>query len=123
MVKIEKFTIAPFSDGLDREAEPWLLPNEAFVKMENAFLRRGVLQKRYGYKQLAIGGEGTGVSCQSRVVTSQVVVTGESLGNTDGAGAAPRARRDTPAPTPSARRPRSGPAGARPRPPRRRSTR
>jgi len=65
---MQTFLVAPFSEGLDREVEPWLLPQDAFVSMQNAFLRRGVLQKRPGYAELATGGEGGVAETQSRVV-------------------------------------------------------
>ena len=85
----QNFTIAPLSDGLDESVEPWLLPQQAFVDMQNAFVHRGVLQKRSGYAQLATGGEGGKVDVLSRlVVTPTRAIDDESLGSTDGAGAA-----------------------------------
>jgi hypothetical protein len=66
----ENFLIAPFTEGLDKESEPWLLPENAFVDMQNAFIRRGVLQKRPGYIELAIGGEGGAAATASRIVDS-----------------------------------------------------
>jgi len=83
MPKIEKLMIAPFTEGFDKELEPWLIPEEAFVDMQDAFIRRGVLQKRFGYKQLATGGEGKAPATQSRVLTQ---TSSENKGVTDGAG-------------------------------------
>lgn len=45
------FLISDFRHGKDLGIEPWLLPKDAFSTMKNAFLRRGVLQKRLGYSQ------------------------------------------------------------------------
>lgn len=43
------FLIANFKTGLDREVEPWLLPADAFSEVRNAYLKRGVWNKRNGY--------------------------------------------------------------------------
>lgn len=45
----EPFLIAPIKNGLDLGMEPWLTPQDAFRVLTNAYLRRGVLQKRLGY--------------------------------------------------------------------------
>jgi hypothetical protein len=41
--------IAPLKNGLELGMEPWLTPSGAFRKLRNAYVRRGVLQKRQGY--------------------------------------------------------------------------
>ena len=43
------FLIANYKTGLDREVEPWLLPADAFSTFQNAYLKRGVINKRSGY--------------------------------------------------------------------------
>lgn len=40
--------IANYRTGLDREVEPWLLPADAFATFQNAYLKRGVINKRQG---------------------------------------------------------------------------
>jgi hypothetical protein len=45
--------IADFLDGQRLDKESWLTPNNAFKNLENVFLRRGIIQKRYGYSVLA----------------------------------------------------------------------
>ena len=70
MPNIQNITIAPFKEGLDRESENWLLPNEAFVTFENALVSRGVVIKRSGYRELATGGVGQYPVTQSRMVDS-----------------------------------------------------
>lgn len=79
----EKFLIAPFKEGLDKELEPWLLQEDAFVEMQDAYVKRGVLQKREGFLGLATGNEGSKPECQSRIVTA---IANEAKGNTDGSG-------------------------------------
>ncbi len=51
----QPFLIAGFATGLDRELQPWLLPNDAFTDLLDGFVYRGVLNKRNGYQQFAIG--------------------------------------------------------------------
>lgn len=41
--------IAPLKNGLELGMEPWLTLPGAFRKLRNAYVRRGVLQKRQGY--------------------------------------------------------------------------
>lgn len=45
----EGFPIYDFKSGLEIDKESWLLPKDAFKKLKNAFVQRGVLQKRKGY--------------------------------------------------------------------------
>ena len=49
-MSFNRFLIAPFSEGLERDLEPWMLPEDAFSTLENAFIFRGKLKKRFGYK-------------------------------------------------------------------------
>jgi hypothetical protein len=46
------FLIANMEVGLERDLEPWLLPDEAFPRLEDAYLFRGRLQRRRGYANL-----------------------------------------------------------------------
>lgn len=62
----QPFLIAGFATGLDRELQPWLLPNDAFTELLDGFVYRGVLNKRNGYQQFAIGLRST--PCESRMV-------------------------------------------------------
>ena len=45
------FPIYSFSSGLDLGKEPWLIPKDAFSSIKNAFIYKGVLQKRKGYSE------------------------------------------------------------------------
>jgi len=83
---VDKVLIAPFKEGLDREVSDWMLPQDAFVRMQDAYVHRGVLKKREGFQQLATGGQGSNTTrCSSRIV---IEVSSEAKGNTDGSGAA-----------------------------------
>jgi hypothetical protein len=42
------YLIANYTDGLDRDQQPWLLPEQAFTDIENAYLRHGTVNKREG---------------------------------------------------------------------------
>ena len=45
------YLIADFKTGIELDKEPWLLPKDAFTKMENAYLYEGVITKRRGYTE------------------------------------------------------------------------
>ena len=49
----ETFLIADFSEGIRQDKDPWLQPNNAFIDLDNIFMRRGILQKRHGYSYFA----------------------------------------------------------------------
>ena len=49
------FLIANYSTGLDRELQPWLLPNDAFFDLLDGYVYRGVTVKRDGYSGFANG--------------------------------------------------------------------
>ncbi len=51
----QSFLIANYATGLDRELQPWLLPNDAFVDLLDGFVYRGVTNKRDGYSGFANG--------------------------------------------------------------------
>ncbi len=62
------FLIANYATGLDRELQPWLLPNDAFTDLEDGYVYRGVTYKRDGYSGYAIGEDST--YCESRMVVA-----------------------------------------------------
>lgn len=49
MKEYQGFAISNFRTGFDESVEPWLLPRDAYQKLVNAHLYRGVLQKIAGY--------------------------------------------------------------------------
>lgn len=50
----DKFFIAPYDkeSGLVKNVKPWLIPDEAFSNMENAYVYRGRVRKRFGSEWL-----------------------------------------------------------------------
>lgn len=44
----QPFLISAFTTGLDREVQPWILPQDAFQSIINGFVHHGVLTKRAG---------------------------------------------------------------------------
>jgi len=48
----QPFLIADYKDGLRHDVEPWLLPVDAWSKMLDAYLDKGVIKKRLGYREL-----------------------------------------------------------------------
>jgi len=64
--------IAPFQTGLEKDKESWLLPQDAFITLEDVYVWRGKLRKKQGYTLLG------------RLHND--VTLPEALGNTAGAG-------------------------------------
>ncbi len=44
----QKFLIAPFKSGFEKDVRPWLLPEEAFEELNNMYVFRGRVRKRFG---------------------------------------------------------------------------
>ena len=79
MAKMDQFLIAPLQEGFQNNVEPWLIPDQAFAKLRNAYVWRSRLKKRFG----------------SRFIETDTAISGlESLnarlriniGTTDGSG-------------------------------------
>lgn len=47
-----RFLIAPFNNGLTRDLRPWLIPDDAFERLQNAYVFRGRVRKRFGSRFL-----------------------------------------------------------------------
>lgn len=45
---LKNYLIAPFETGLQNNVEPWLLPEDAWAKLRNAYVWRGRTKKRFG---------------------------------------------------------------------------
>lgn len=48
MAKIDRFMIAPIEGGLQTDLKPWLIPDNAFAQLNNAYVFRGRVRKRFG---------------------------------------------------------------------------
>jgi hypothetical protein len=51
----DRFLIAPISTGLETDLKPWLIPDDAFEKLENAYVFRGRVRKRFGSTYMGYG--------------------------------------------------------------------
>lgn len=45
---MDRFLIAPLNKGLQNDLRPWLIPDEAYYVMQNAYLFRNRVRKRFG---------------------------------------------------------------------------
>jgi hypothetical protein len=72
----DKFLIAPISDGIRRDVEPWLIPEAAFEELNNAYIFRGRIKNR-------VGSINVGSSTDVSEMTSRLRI---NVGTTDGAG-------------------------------------
>jgi len=71
-MSIKPFKIAPIETGVQNNIEPWLLPEDAYQYLEDAYVWRGRVKKRFGYYNIG----GTALSSRLRV----------NIGTTDGSG-------------------------------------
>jgi hypothetical protein len=69
----QPFLIADYSTGVDKQLQPWLLSNDAFVDLFDGFVYRGVSQNRNGYSGFATGLKST--YCESRMVVQVTAAT------------------------------------------------
>lgn len=75
----DRFIIAPFETGLQTDVRPWLLPDDAFAMLQNMYVFRGRVRKRFG----AIY---TGNGAQNEDTSQLFSRLSIPLGMTDGAG-------------------------------------
>jgi hypothetical protein len=68
----DRFLIAPINTGLQTNLRPWLIPDDAFEYLQNAYVFRGRVRKRFGSTFMGLN------QYQSRLRIN--------LGNTDGSG-------------------------------------
>ena len=78
---IDRFFIAPYdkNSGLQNDVRPWLVPDQAFSRMNNVYVWRGRVRKRFGSRWL-------GDTQQETRLRSTLANNGVLLGVTDGAG-------------------------------------
>lgn len=51
----DRFLIAPINTGLETDLKSWLLPDDAFAQLNNAFVFRGRVKKRFGSRYTGTG--------------------------------------------------------------------
>jgi len=81
----DKFLIAPMNSGLQKDAEPWMIPDDAFERLENAYVFRGKVRKRFGS---TFTGYGYGSSTEEQLFSRLRIAIpgGAAVGTTDGSG-------------------------------------
>ncbi len=48
MARTDRFMIAPINSGVQTDVRPWLIPDDAFQTLTNAYVFRGRVRKRFG---------------------------------------------------------------------------
>lgn len=51
----DRFLIAPINTGLETDLKPWLIPDDAFQALDNAYVFRGRIKKRFGSRYTGTG--------------------------------------------------------------------
>ncbi len=55
MAQTDRFMIAPPDGGMQTDLRPWLIPDNAFAQMSNAYVFRGRVRKRIGARLMLAG--------------------------------------------------------------------
>lgn len=71
-----RFLIAPFNSGLVADTKPWLIPDEAFARLKNAYVYQGRVRKRFGTRLMSPSADVPQLASRLRVL----------LGTTNGSG-------------------------------------
>jgi len=79
---MDRFLIAPFNVGLQTDLKPWMVPDEAFVRMRNSYVFRGRVRKRFGSMYMGLSGNMSQQGLNSRLAVR--VGTTNSSGNVSG---------------------------------------
>ena len=74
----DKFLIAPLNSGLETDRRPWLIPDEAFSRLRNAYNFRGRIRKRFG-SELLQGSDAVDPSIEQLLSRLRI-----NIGTTDG---------------------------------------
>lgn len=85
-MRLDRFLIAPYKSGLVNNVEPWLIPDDSFESLRNAYVFRGRVIKRFGARLMD-----TSVDAEEQPLRSRLRIAlagGAGVGTTDGAGAA-----------------------------------
>lgn len=78
---MDRFLIAPYKSGLETNQKSWLITEDAFFELQNAYVFRGRVRKRFGTKLMGA------THLQSRLRAS-LAAGGAGIGITTGGGAA-----------------------------------
>ena len=75
----DRFMIAPITTGWQTDLRPWLIPDDAFAQLENAYVFRGRVRKRFGSRLMGFGFD----SSQTEQLFSRLRIM---IDTTDGSG-------------------------------------
>jgi hypothetical protein len=75
----DRFLIAPINSGLTKNAPPWLIPDEAFDYLQNAYVFRSRILKRFGSELM-------GTSQFNSRLRASLAAGGAAVGITNGSG-------------------------------------
>lgn len=76
IMPLDRFLIAPIQGGLETDVKPWLITDDAFARLENAYIFRGRVRKRFGSRNM-----NDGVAQSVAQLSSRVRI---NIGNTPG---------------------------------------
>ena len=80
----DRFLIAPLDEGIVTDVKPWLIPDNAFARLYNAYVYRGRVRKRFGSYSM---NPTVGVDVAQQYSRLRIALPGGKLvGETDGAG-------------------------------------
>ena len=79
----DRFMIAPMNSGLQADLKPWIIPDDAFARLQNAYIFRGRLRKRFGTQLMNQGIVAGYAQLYSRLRVN--IATTNSSGNYSGA--------------------------------------
>lgn len=83
----DRFSIVPFSTGLQTDTKPFLIMDDAFARLNNAYIFRGRVRKRFGSEWMGYGW--TSIAQAPLFSRLRIALAGGAgVGTTDGAGAA-----------------------------------
>ena len=79
----DRFLIAPINSGLRTDLRPWLIPEDAWTLMQNSYVFRGRIRKRFGSKYMGKAGSSPLAQLMSRLrINVGVLDGGSSLAGT-----------------------------------------
>jgi hypothetical protein len=84
----DRFLIAPMKSGLRTDLKPWMIPDDAFAQLDNVYLFRGRIKKRFGSRLTGYGWTSDETAPLYSRLRIAVRDGGGALKTTDGAGAA-----------------------------------
>lgn len=82
MPRYDRFMIAPISTGLETDQKPWMIPDDAFARLEDCYLFRGRIRKRFGTRYLNSQADQSIANLFSRARISLTTVTSGAASGT-----------------------------------------